>query len=310
MVSVVLGTFNGGKFLVQQLESILAQSYQPLELIISDDASTDNTPQILKQYENRPGIRIYYQEENLGLSANYSFAASLAKGELIAFSDQDDIWKEDKIEKLVKGIREFHLIYSDSMLISETGESLDKKLSDLKQMYSGTDSRGHFLYSCVWGHGMMVTRQLLENSLPFPSEVHHDTWITYKAFHLGGIKYLDDTLTFYRQYETSTTNSIQLKNGKARQARYHAYREKLQWVSIMKQYERPEYQPFYSKLFDLYSEKEKRTYVFPLIPFMLKHRKAIFRFSKKGFASHLVEIIKQARSERPAKNEVEQKNLL
>src|SRR5688572_18415960 len=100
LVSVALCTFNGDKYLEQQLLSVLQQTWQPLELIISDDASTDNTINILKTFEQDSRVKIYYQENNLGLSANYSFVSSKTNGHYIAFSDQDDIWKPDKIEKL------------------------------------------------------------------------------------------------------------------------------------------------------------------------------------------------------------------
>ena len=73
---MVLCTYNGVNYLRQQLDSILAQSYRPLELIISDDASTDGTVALLKSYEAHPEVTIFFQEKNLGISANYSFASA------------------------------------------------------------------------------------------------------------------------------------------------------------------------------------------------------------------------------------------
>lgn len=296
LVSVVLGTYNGEKFLVEQLESILNQAYQPLELVISDDDSTDSTRNLLKQYEHDPRVRIFYQQKNLGLPANYSFAAQQAKGSFIAFSDQDDVWLPGKIEKLINAIGESPLVYSDSILISEEGTRLDKKLSDLKKMYSGSDSRGYFLYSCVWGHGMMVTRELLEKSIPVPATVHHDIWITYQAFLHGGIRYLDEPLTLYRQRKR--TNSQPRGNGWKKIRRYEAYKCKLEWLQLMMEHERPEYHSFYSRLYELYAAKENKGYVLPLVPFLLKNRRSVFSLSNKGFASQFVEILKQARGER------------
>jgi len=211
LVSVVLGVYNGEKYLTEQIDSILRQTYRPLELIISDDASTDKTRQILKQYESNPLIRIYYQEKNIGITKNFAFAAEKAKGDLIAFSDHDDIWMENKIQKLVNAINDSPLVYSDSLLMDENGMSLDKKLSDLKKMYSGDDSRGYILSTCVWGHGMLITRKLLEKSLPMPDEIHHDIWIAFQAFLHGGIKYLDEVLTHYRQHTYSTSKTLPQK---------------------------------------------------------------------------------------------------
>jgi len=300
LVSVVLCTFNGAPFLAEQVDSILRQDYHPLELVISDDASTDATREILMQYEKNPAVRIFYREQNTGLTRNFAFAAGLAKGDLIAFADQDDNWLEDKIGKLVTAISDKPLVYSDSLLMDEAGKSLGKKLSDLKKMYSGNDSRGYILYSCVWGHGMLITKDLLEKCLPIPGEVHHDSWIAFQALLHGGIRYHDEVLTRYRQHSSSASQT--LPAGRARSSkkeRWLAFQKKLGWIGLMEQHERPALRPFYKELFRLYSLKEQKSYVFPLVSFMLKHRKELFMFSKKNFASQFVEILKQARGERP-----------
>jgi glycosyltransferase involved in cell wall biosynthesis len=300
LVSVVLCTYNGAAFLPAQIESILSQSYAPLELIISDDASTDATPSILRQYEKHPAIRVFYQEKNIGLTANFSFAARQARGELIAFSDQDDIWMKNKIGILVEAIGTSPLVYSDSLLVDDSGESLHKKLSDLKKMYTGDDSRGFVLYDCVWGHGMLITKQLLRRSMPMPAGVHHDVWITFQALLNGGITYHDEVLTYYRQHGSSHSQTLpEKKSRRIKDTRHAGYKMKLQWIALMKERERPAYQPFYEKLLKLYAAKEHRRYVFPLVSFMLKHREELFRLSNKGFASQFVEILKQARGERP-----------
>ena len=299
LVSVVLGVYNGEKYIAEQIDSILRQTYMPLELIISDDASVDKTRQILKQYENNSFVNVYYQEKNIGITKNFSFVAEKAKGDLIAFSDHDDIWLENKIEKLVNAIDDSPLVYSDSVLMDENGNSLDKKLSDLKKMYSGDDSRGYILSTCVWGHGMLITRKLLEKSLPMPDEIHHDIWIAFQAFLNGGIKYLDEVLTHYRQHTHSTSKTLPQKQpARKKKERYEEYKKKLHWIKLMQQYERPQFQSFYQKLVKLYSQKAKG-YVLPLVFFMLKYREQLFMFSKKSFASQLVEILKQGRREKP-----------
>jgi glycosyltransferase involved in cell wall biosynthesis len=299
LVSVVLCTHNGAKFVAEQVNSILRQTYRPLELVISDDASTDNTRAILENYEGQPGVRIFYQEKNGGLTANFAFAAAQARGELLAFSDQDDIWLEHKIERLAAAIGNYPLVYSNSLLVDESGKSMNIKLSDLKRMYSGEDSRGYILYSCVWGHGMLITRQLLDKCLPMPAGVHHDIWIVYQAFQHGGIHYLDEVLTQYRQHPHSTSQTLPGKDHvHLKEDRFSSYKKKLHWIRLMQEHERESFQPFYRQLLELYAAKEKRSYVFPFFRFMLKYRAAIFRLSKKGFASQLVEILKQARGEK------------
>lgn len=298
LVSVVLAAHNGAKHLAVQVDSILQQTYTPLELIISDDASTDHTREVLKAYENDPRVRVYYHAHNLGLTENFMFAAHQAKGQFIAFSDQDDVWLPNKIAALHAAIGKHPLVYSDSLLIDEQGHSMHKKLSDLKKMYSGDDSRGYILYSCVWGHGMMITRSLLAGVSPVPAGVHHDIWIAYNAFQLGGIKFHDEVLTHYRQHASSTSQTLPEKNSvRKNDTRAEAFLKKLDWIRIMQQYERPEWQPFYTKLVELYARKQKGGYVWPLVMFMLRHRSAIFMYSKKGWLSQVIEILKQGRGE-------------
>lgn len=299
LVSVVLCTYNGGKHLETQIGSILAQSYHPLELIISDDASSDTTREILQKYENDARVHIFYQPSNIGITANFAFAASQARGSLIAFADQDDVWLPHKIKTLASAIKGHHLVYSDSLLVDEAGHSLHKKLSDLRNMYSGEDSRCYIFFSCVWGHGMMVTRQLLNLSLPMPPSVHHDIWIAFLAFQHGGIHYVDEVLTHYRQHSGSYTDTLPQKQSTRKiSRRYQDYLKQLDWIGIMTDHETPARKGFYKELLALYQQKGKGKYVFPLVRFMLRYREELFRLMNKSFSSQLVEILKQARGER------------
>jgi glycosyltransferase involved in cell wall biosynthesis len=299
LVSVVLCTYNGDKFLAEQIDSILRQTYAPLELIISDDASSDSTREILKGYEYNPAIRIFLQDKNIGLIKNFAFTTEQARGELIAFSDQDDIWLEHKIESLVNAMGNAPLVYSDSLLVDEAGTSLNKKLSGLRKMYSGADSRGYILYSCVWGHGMLITKALLKKSSPMNEEIHHDIWLTFQAFLHGGIKYHGEILTHYRQHSSSSSITLPQKlPSRNIDQRYADYKRRLRWIEIVQQHERPEFQPFYQQLLFLYQKNEHQQYVFPLVGFMLKYRKEMFMLTRKNFFSHFIEILKLARGER------------
>ena len=299
LVSVVMCVYNGEKYLKEQVDSILAQSYRPIELIIADDASTDDTRKILRQYENNSSVKIIYREKNIGLAKNFSLVAEEAAGTYIAFSDQDDIWIDNKIENLVNAIPGKPLVYSDSLLVDENGNSLNKKLSDIKKMYTGTDSRGYMFYSCVWGHGMLITKELLHRSSPMPGEIHHDVWLAFKAFQNGGIFFHNETLTYYRRHDATSTIAIPQKlQQREDEQRFHDYRKNLTWIQLMAANEREEYKPFFNEMARLYSLKEKRSFVWPLVFFMLKHRKAIFQLTYKNFFSQLVEILKQARGEK------------
>src|SRR4030095_309408 len=110
-----------------------------------------------------------------------------------------------------------------------------------------------------------------------PEEIHHDIWIVYQAFLNGGIKYLNEVLTHYRQHSHSTSQTLPEKNSvRIKHSRYIEYKKKLRWIELMQQYERQELRLFYQKLLKLYAAKEHRAYVFPLVVFMLKYRKEFF----------------------------------
>ena len=125
LVSIALCTFNGAKYLSEQVESILNQTYTNLEIIICDDCSSDDTPDIISKYLSKDRrIKMFVNTTNLGCNKNFEKAISLTSGEYIAISDQDDIWEPYKIEELVNNIGDNWLIFSNSSLIDTDGHEL------------------------------------------------------------------------------------------------------------------------------------------------------------------------------------------
>ena len=101
-VDVLMATYNGEKYVEEQIESILNQTYQNIQLIISDDCSTDNTRQILEKYEKNNKIKIFYQNQNLGYIKNFEFLLKQVENDLYMLSDQDDVWKKEKNKKTIE----------------------------------------------------------------------------------------------------------------------------------------------------------------------------------------------------------------
>ena len=102
MISIAMATYNGEKYLREQIDSILNQTIQDFELIVCDDCSTDTTWNILLEYQSQDKrIKCYRNEENLGFKKNFEKAIKLCTGEYIALSDQDDIWLEEKVETMI-----------------------------------------------------------------------------------------------------------------------------------------------------------------------------------------------------------------
>ncbi len=116
LVSVAIATWNGAKYLREQLETIYGQTggIPEIEVVASDDASTDGTVAILAEYALSRGLRYVVNPSRLGLVRNFERAISLCTGELIALADQDDLWKPHKLATLVENLGDFTLIYCNS----------------------------------------------------------------------------------------------------------------------------------------------------------------------------------------------------
>jgi glycosyltransferase involved in cell wall biosynthesis len=201
LVSVVLGTYNGDTYLEEQLRSVLAQTYTALEIIAIDDGSKDRTVAILREYAARDArIEVFVNERNLGFIRNFEKGCSLSAGKWIALCDQDDYWLPDKVEKMVRAIGEYPMIYCDSALCGEDLHELGTKISDLVHYQSFDDCRQLCVFSRMYGHATLITRTLFEKASPFLEEVPHDGWLAFHATLYGGVYYLPEVLVKYRQH--------------------------------------------------------------------------------------------------------------
>jgi len=214
-VSVVLGTYNGATYLREQLDSVLAQTWHSLEIIAIDDGSTDDTVSILQEYATRdPRIKVVVNEQNLGFIRNFEKGCSLAAGRWIALCDQDDYWMPDKVEKMVKAIGEAPMIYCDSILCDEHLQPLGDRISDLVHYQSFDDPRQLCVFSRMYGHATLITRELFHRSRPFLKEVPHDGWLAYHATLYGGVRYLPEVLVKYRQHASNVFGVVGRKKKK------------------------------------------------------------------------------------------------
>lgn len=218
LVSIAAATYNGEKFLRQQLESIYAQTYRNIEVVVSDDCSTDGTVSILEEYRRTHGLTYRVNQANLGYPRNFENAASMCNGAYIAFSDQDDVFLHDKIETLVREIDGYSLIYADAALIDEHGAVFAPSYMRYVNFPMLTGKRfRELVFSCfIRGFQVLFTRDLLRAALPMPDRVTHDDWLTILAAKHNGIKYLDRPLVQYRQHGSNVTGSL---------ARFSALRE-------------------------------------------------------------------------------------
>ncbi len=213
LVSVVMATYNGERFIGAQLESILTQTYAHLEIIIVDDGSTDRSYTLLEEYAQKDQrIKLFRNEKNLGYVKNFEKGLSLATGDYIAPSDQDDVWLPEKIEVLINGIGNATIAYCDSSLINENGILIGKKLSDIKRLVDFNDCLNFLVGNSAPGHAMLIKKELVRNSIPLAPMIPHDHWLGFVATLYQGIKFIDQPLVYYRQHNSSVFGAVKVKD--------------------------------------------------------------------------------------------------
>ena len=215
-VDILLATYNGEKYLREQIDSILNQSYKDFRLLISDDCSNDLTRSILEEYKNKDSrIEIFFQENNLGVVKNFEFLLGKVEANYYMFSDQDDIWKENKIEKSLSKIEEgFDLVYSDLEVVDENLNVIYESYWKLKGIYDKIKKYNNFnslyLNNFVTGCTMISRKELINKFLPLPNTskyVLHDYWISLILSQDGRISYIEEPLIKYRQHKNNKVGS-------------------------------------------------------------------------------------------------------
>ncbi len=211
LISIAMCSYNGERFIKEQIDSIITQTYKNFELIIVDDCSKDNTINIIKDYQLKDNrIKLFQNEKNLGFVKNFEKAISLCSGDFIALADQDDVWKRYKIEVFIKNIGTNLLIYSDAILIDqyskETGSELIRPDGNL---VAGKCNKAFIFYNCVSGNTLMFKKELVKDIIPIPSEItFHDIWIAFLASTKGTITFTNEPMTYYRRYSEQITRNV------------------------------------------------------------------------------------------------------
>ncbi len=297
LVSIALCTYNGERFLREQLDSIINQTYSDIELIAIDDCSTDNTFTILQEYSQRFAfIKVFKNEVNLGYIRNFEKAIRICNGDLIALSDQDDIWDLSKIEKLTKAVGNNLMIYHDSEFIDQNGNPLNRKMSDIMNLYRGDDPETFIFFNCISGHSILMKRKLIDEILPFPNAYFHDWWIAYVATNLGSIDFLNETLVKYRQHEKADTNILKRERKADSSKKLNSdqkQNKKIQWLKSCAEYPKNKNPELINAI---YSEvlKSNDGYVsIKLARLIYKNRKKLFRINKKSNFSKLNFLLKE-----------------
>ncbi len=208
LVSVALAAYNGSWYIRKQLNSILLQTFRDFELVVCDDASTDDTWDILCEYQEKDKrVRCYRNDKNLGFVKNFEKAAQLCGGDFIALSDQDDIWSENHLEVLIENRDKASLVFSESLGITADGSIMPHCFfsKNIDTLFS-FDKNDLFFFTLAWnfaqGCTMLVQRDLMNAALPFPDDIDfHDHWLSCVALVAGsGLHFVDTVTVYYRHH--------------------------------------------------------------------------------------------------------------
>ena len=269
-LSVCMATYNGEKFIKEQIESILNQTHKPDEIIISDDASKDKTQDILIEYQKRyPDlIKVILNKDNAGFVKNFERALLASSGDLVALSDQDDVWLPEKLQEeysILEKNPNVGLTFSDLKLVDENLNEIEKSMWEyhnwkMNGYIKGADFFESILkFNRVTGCTIMIRRQILNDLIPFDSRIHlHDYWLALGSSLLSDVFAINKQLVLYRQHSNN-----QIGAGIKKTINYDQYLANLQ-----------------KEAKGLFKEKEFREYIFEYVKEHTKNYLIIKRVDK------------------------------
>ena len=206
MISVCMATKDGGGFLGHQLDSILPQLSDSDELIISDDHSTDDTFEIVKNYSDSR-IRLVKNPKK-GIISNFENSLKHSRGDVIFLADQDDVWMSSKIQQTIPYLSEYDLVLSDCQIVDDRLASLHSSFFDFNSSKKGL--LRNLFYNSYMGCCMAFKRDILTRALPFPARViAHDQWLGLIAELYGRVFFYPKKLVLHRRHGKNASTTFQ-----------------------------------------------------------------------------------------------------
>ena len=276
-IEILMATYNGEKYIREQIDSIISQTYSNWTLLIRDDGSKDNTVKIIKEYEKKDK-RIKLLEDNkgnLGFVKNFEELLKNSSEEFIMFSDQDDYWLEDKIERYINELKKISkdemkkplLLHSNSFVCDENLEIIKEKFINSKVALQYQENSYFFSYM-VQGSTTLINRKLIDICIPFFKDVTvHDRYFHLLTEFLGKRVFIDKTLMKYRQHEN---NKIGAKGNIIKKILKKRYFEENERNLILKM----------KKKYKAEIEKEKKELIDRYLEVTDRNKSRILRFIK------------------------------
>jgi rhamnosyltransferase len=221
-ITILLATYNGEKYIQKQIDSIINQTYKNWDLWIRDDGSKDNTIDLLYKYEEKD-TRIHVLDNdnkfNLGPCMNFNeLCVNVELSEYIMFSDQDDVWLPDKIEKTYNYFKSLErkndknkpiLVFTDFIITDgdlKVVEESGYKFIDVGSDFFNKPLNSLLAFNFVWGCTTLCNRTLLNKCTPIPKYAeNHDYWIGLVASIIGKLYFMNETTMYYRQHSNNVT---------------------------------------------------------------------------------------------------------
>lgn len=213
LVSIIMPSYNTGRFIKETIESVLAQSYITWELIIVDDCSTDNTDDVVRPYLADERIRYIKNDTNSGAAVSRNRALREAKGKWVAFLDSDDLWEQDKLQKQITFMKNngYHFSYTNYIKIDEESKLNSKRVTGPKRITK------HGMYNYCWVGCLTVMYDAENVGLIQIADIkkNNDYAMWLKVCKKADCYLLDENLASYRKRNGSISN--------------HGYIELIKW---------------------------------------------------------------------------------
>ena len=223
-IDILLATYNGEKYLKEQLDSILNQTYKNIRIIISDDCSKDTTPEILKEYQKKDDrIELHIQKNNLGVVKNIEFLLKQVKSPYYMLADQDDYWLPEKAEKSLEKLKEekADLVFGDLEVVDKNLNTMYSSFNDYMLLTRKINKyinsyKVNYLYNCITGCTVLAKKETIEKIIPLPinsKRVLHDHWIGLMVALNGKLAYVPEKYIRYRQHGNNEVGTEKISHG-------------------------------------------------------------------------------------------------
>lgn len=222
MVSIVMATYNGEKYVGEQIDSILNSTFQDFDLFIFDDGSKDETMSVLQSYRDKypDKIHVSRNETNRGVTLNFLEAVCRTTADYVMFCDQDDVWKPEKIAVTLKRLRHMEVqfkkelpmaVFTDALVVDENLRVLSESFFRSGRLDPKKTNLSHLLMeNKLIGCTVMINaalRRILQSCRLPKNARFHDSWISMIAASFGKISYLNEATLLYRQHEANVVGN-------------------------------------------------------------------------------------------------------